>query len=40
MTAPAIPPKIFNALLAQTYGIGLAGVFVSSVLFGIAVLQV
>lgn len=38
--APAIPFVIFDHLLTQTYGILLASIFVSCVLFGVVSLQV
>jgi len=37
---PAIPYVIFDGLLAQTYGVLLAGIFVSSALFGVVALQI
>ncbi|KAF7330986.1 hypothetical protein MVEN_02438700 [Mycena venus] len=40
MSTAAIPFPVFDVLLAQTYGIALAGVFVSCALFGVVALQV
>ncbi|KAJ7142151.1 hypothetical protein C8R43DRAFT_1238245 [Mycena crocata] len=40
MSTPPIPFPIFNGLLAQTYGVFLAAVFVSCGLFGVVALQV
>ncbi|KAJ7756411.1 hypothetical protein DFH07DRAFT_959065 [Mycena maculata] len=40
MTPPSIPFVVFDSLLAETYGVLFAGVFVSCVLFGVVALQV
>ncbi|KAJ7756416.1 hypothetical protein DFH07DRAFT_820489 [Mycena maculata] len=40
MSTPAIPFVIFDSLLAETYGVLLASVFLSCVLFGVVALQV